>query len=471
MLDLQRVGGHGDLADSGRVNVGLLAQYVLLYLGAPFYHAFGKSILISQVFGAVLIFMTVRKAWQRVQAPRRHALEWGLLFYLAYIGGTALVTALGRSILFGLEQAAAGRYATPALMAWITLLVLHQPWLLRQLQNSQRSVVIPLVVLLVALTGVQWKALRSKDGEILERQVGALAMVMGVRDAERIGRTYYDVEGGIDIARRTAEAQRSVYARPLFAQVASVGRPAGPIPAATCRAGLIERTVVPQDSRYVRVDGWLAKPQALRDPSSVRVVTADGTVVGYAVISGERSGLAQATAGPPPDARVFRGYVRADDAPLPWTLDVLGTGCAGNPESAGLRVDAVARLDANASTVAAEQVLSHQGWDGSDFERSRVAGLQVLGSYVQGDMDTGSVRLQLRRGDRLLLRTGPTNARLRYQINGDKPSLGQVPLAQSWSAWVFDDPALPEQFELTLSDDGDGWGEWMAIAVQAKPGS
>ncbi len=464
--DTQPVGSHGDVVRGGGSSASMLIQYVLLYLGAPFKHAFGKSVLTGQLAGAVLVVLAVRKAWQFVRAPQQHALEWSLLFYVAYIGGTALATGLGRA-LFGLEQAASSRYATPALMAWMAILVLHQPWLLSELRQRRWRVAVPLTVLLLALTPVQWKARKDMDDATLERRAGALSMALGVHDIQQIRTVFYDPLRGVELARQAADAHRSIYRTPAFAQVKSMGQAASTLPTTACQAVIFQRSAVPDDAGYYRVEGAMAKPDGADEPVAARIVAADGSVAGYAVM-GKRSKWYRDAFGLGGDARFFLGYVMASHMAKPWTLDVLGTGCVAHVASTGMRVDTAKKLDASAITVMQDQILTNQGWDGSDFEQSHAAGLRVLGTYIHGDQDTGSVRLALRRGDRLLYRTGPTVARQRFLIDGNRFGAGFLPKTERWSVLVLDDPKLPERFEVTLSDEGSKWGEWMAIAVKDK---
>ena len=152
------------------------------------------------------------------------------------------------------------------------------------------------------------------------------------------------------------------------------------------------------------------------------------------------------------------------------TLDIRGTGCVAKPRSMGILVDAVPHLDADGTSVSVSSVQAEHGWEGADFDRSKLPGLQIRGTFVHGDVDTGAIRLVLHRGDRLLYRTGPSTSRQTYRIGDGRLGKGYLPQAQTWSALVFDDPALPDQFELTLSDEGGSWGEWMAIALKSQPG-
>jgi hypothetical protein len=106
-------------------------------------------------------------------------------------------------------------------------------------------------------------------------------------------------------------------------------------------------------------------------------------------------------------------------------------------------------------------------WRGADFYRSSLTGLRVFGSFIDSDADIGAVTLRMKAGDRLLYRSGPTVGRQLFEVLGDKPLSGVLPLALDWTELRFDGSELPPEFELRLSDQGSGWGEWSAIAVLA----
>ncbi|MNT43661.1 hypothetical protein D3C72_1801450 [compost metagenome] len=106
-------------------------------------------------------------------------------------------------------------------------------------------------------------------------------------------------------------------------------------------------------------------------------------------------------------------------------------------------------------------------WIGSDFYRSGIPGLAVYGSFVNADSDIGSITLKIRRGDRLLYRSGPTSGHQILEIPHSEYSPIVLPNAIEWKLLEFSDKNLPaNEFLIKLSDKGTGWGEWSAIAVR-----
>ncbi len=107
-------------------------------------------------------------------------------------------------------------------------------------------------------------------------------------------------------------------------------------------------------------------------------------------------------------------------------------------------------------------------WQGTDYYKSEIPGLQVVGSWINSDKETGTISLHLHRGEKILYRSGPSVARQFVLINnGDVRSFNTaLPLALEWLILDFSKAQLPEEFDVTLIDAGTSWGEWSAIALQ-----
>lgn len=122
---------------------------------------------------------------------------------------------------------------------------------------------------------------------------------------------------------------------------------------------------------------------------------------------------------------------------------------------------------AKAATVGVSSIVTNE-WKGTDYFRSALPGFRVIGSFVNSENDTGLTTLRLRRGDRLLFRSGPRVAGQYLLINGGGSGkfYTSLPLALEWSVLEFSNPELPEEFSVTFIDAGTRWGEWSAIALQ-----
>lgn len=446
-----------------------LLQYVLLYLGSPFHHLLKlRSLGGAQVFGLVMIALTAVKTVQVLRQPRQHALEVALLAFLGYIIGTAVVTGSGRLMLEGLSQATTSRYTTPALMAWTALLVLYLPWLLQQLAGWRHRVVWPVMLLALVMLAAQWKATRSVRPLLFEKEVGALALALGIADRPQVLTMFYAPQEGVQLARRALDEGLSAFGQPPLRGVdQAMGQHRDILSGTVCTAGLTQMSSVEPASRYVRVRGWLTGPQAaLRATAAAELVGSDGRVAGI-VLTGPRPRKAPDQIGP--DALAFAGYLLASEARRPLHLLSAAGACSTPLIAPAFRIapdlNELAHSGADVRSVAA-----NDGYTGADFAGSSPPGTKVFGSYVQGDADLGSLTLRLRRGSSIALRSGPVSARQQFAIDDGKRFSGTLPQAPEWTVLLFDNPELPEQFTLILSDKGDAWGEWSAVALR-EPGN
>lgn len=91
----------------------------------------------------------------------------------------------------------------------------------------------------------------------------------------------------------------------------------------------------------------------------------------------------------------------------------------------------------------------------------------VFGSFIQADGDKGEISLQLKRGDRILYRSGPTFGKQYLSLNFSNTEIA-LPVSLEWRVLDFSSKALPDSFIATFRDNGENRGEWSAIAVLAS---
>jgi hypothetical protein len=119
-------------------------------------------------------------------------------------------------------------------------------------------------------------------------------------------------------------------------------------------------------------------------------------------------------------------------------------------------------------SVTSEAILPNHQWTGSDSQHSRFDGVTVLGSFIQSDADTGAISLRLKRGDRLLYRSGPTGGRKFIRLNNKDSLRTLLPVSLDWQILEFSNPVLSAEFVISLSDEGSGCGEWSAVALKIE---
>jgi len=313
--------GHGSLAGALLGHPLKFAGYVLNYLGSPFHFAFGaRGIGRAAALLASLFFVAsaARFAARYLRQPRQAAFQLALLFFIAYVAGTAFGTAGGR-LVFGLSQALSPRYTTPALMAWAALMVLYAPALLALQERRRRMAWGAFAVLALLMLAYQLRALQSKADDLFDRSVAALAIELRIKDQEAIGHVAPDT-GVIEVAAQAADRQRSVFGlypyRGAREAMGAVFRPAS-LPA--CQGALDSAVVVHGDEGYLRVTGWLYEAGRRAVPQVVRILDAEGRQRGYA-LGGNDGNAAQAALHKASHLAGYRGYLSAEAGGQALTL-------------------------------------------------------------------------------------------------------------------------------------------------------
>jgi hypothetical protein len=117
-------------------------------------------------------------------------------------------------------------------------------------------------------------------------------------------------------------------------------------------------------------------------------------------------------------------------------------------------------------TISLVAVQAGNEWVGQDFQKTELDEMKLFGSFIESDADMGSITLKMKRGDRLYYRTGPVSDRQTLEILGSNLKPVLLPTSIEWQLLEFSNANLPEVFEAKLTDAGNGWGEWSAIAVK-----
>jgi hypothetical protein len=466
--------GHGSLLLALRTNPLGLIQYVLLYLGGPFYYLFGEGRVaqnLAQLAGLFFLMSSLAFAWKALRAPRESALPLALLTFILYIGLTALGTGGGR-LIFGLKQALSSRYITPALMAWASLFILYLPALPRLPDKIKGKLWLPFLLLLMLMLPVQLKALQSHQRVIFERNLAALALALEIKDQVQIGNVYPHAEPTLTIAKKAAAGDLSVFGRPPLKNARErLGTQSalGATAAAPCQGHLDAGQQIIGEPRYLRVSGWIFNPATHTVPEVLNLADSQGRVVGLALTGQPRPDVAKAVVAPAAAFSGFKGYLSADQQGKTVTLVDTAASCQ-------LRIQvpkiyyrlSQSHFEAANVTVSREQVLPGNEWLGKDHYQSHFDHLVVFGSFRQSDADTGEISLHLRRGDRLLYRSGLTSGHQFVEIVGSSLPPLSLPAVPEWTELEFSAETLPDEFDAKFSDRGSGWEEWSAIAVRAK---
>lgn len=459
------IGGHAPIHQVLREHPLEMLAYSLRYLGGPFYFLargadWGSNLALAA--GLLLVCCTLYRLCRVLAVPLRGP-ELALLFFIAYIVMSAVLTAGGRLFL-GPEKVFSSRYTTPALMAWTALAVLYFPLLRGWGKAWQGLSVLALGVLGLAMLALQLQALKPSEEALFGKRVAALSLAMGVQDKIQIMQVYPDLSRAQMLAGKAVEKGVSVFGQyPLHNVAARMSQP-WPQSGTRCDGGVSTVLPVVGDPTYVRIYGRLRAPDGGPAPGFVRLLAA-GKVVGYAVTGGMIT-----ASGAPATRTGFAGYVKA--AALGGQLLL-----QGEKPACFLPVQLKAPLfsvltsapSPQLTSVGSANVLAGNQWLGADFHRSKIDGMRVYGSSIHGDQDTGTISLRLKRGDRFFYRSGPTAGHQVMAVEG-YPQLSVVmPVLPEWTQLVLDSAAVPSgELVLRISDNGDGWGEWSALALKSE---
>lgn len=326
-------GGHGSLSQAFRDDPGGLVAYLLAYLGGPFYYFMGKGkhgVLLAQIAGLLLIQGSALLAWHTLKAPRQRSQMLAMLFFLLYVGGTALATAGGR-LIFGVEQGLTSRYMTPALMAWAAFFIAAVNCFRPALSPLLRGLrAIAVFALLLSMTRFQLKALESQDQLLYQRSLAALAIELRIPDQEQIAHVFPDARWALQIADGPANHNVSFFGLPPFADLFQrlghhEAKPDSGQPA--CAGYLDELKPVASDSGFSKFRGWVFDASLKRQQSGLWIVQdAHGKVVGFALTGQERPDVAAAV-DPGAGHAGYNGYMQQQAPGTSLTLSNPDTRC------------------------------------------------------------------------------------------------------------------------------------------------
>jgi hypothetical protein len=462
---------HGSLSQALGENPFGLLQYMLRYMGSPFYYLFGEEEfgkLMANLAALFLIGSSACAAIQSLRQPRESALTLALLFFIFYIGGTALGTGGGR-LIFGLNQAFSSRYTTPSLMAWAALLIIYSPTILSALKSRRVLALLPFAVLAFPMIFQQLSALQPKYKVLSNRKTAALALELHVKDEEQIKSVFPVPQTALALAEKASIQNLSVFGEYPFRDAREqlgVSVQQSNLPA--CQGSLDAVAEIDGDVRFVHVYGWIFDPVRKDSPDMIRFLGNQGNVVGYALTGKPRPDVAKAI-----DKRAllagYQGYLLADQMGKKLTLQGEGTTCQMQVKVPVplFSLASIKLLAADSVTIDSANVLPGNQWVGSDSYKSVIDGMQVYGSHINSDADRGTISLRIKRGDRIFYRSGPTGGQQFIEVAENGLSPAKLPVSKDWALIDFNSSILPNRtFVIKLSDNGSGWGEWSAIAVR-----
>lgn len=292
---------HGSVLSSVRHHPIEMAEYVLLYLGAPVWAATAQLSL-AYLTGAIVVVATL--VGLRL-GRNREARALALLAFAVFVCGSAFITAGGRLPL-GLESAFAHRYTTSSLFAWLSLLLYFWANVRRPLARAANAVLFALA--LTAVLSCQVAAFSPNQDQLFALKSAGLALREGVYDSEWTYAVYPRVKP-LQVIAQAAQAR----GLSIFKQC-SQDYPCAPeqtTASRTCEGAidLIKPTGTP--GRYM-ARGWIFDRDAKVQPTDVVIVNAQNDLRGYGIVGSQRPDV-EAVLKLNGDRVGWTGFFRADD--------------------------------------------------------------------------------------------------------------------------------------------------------------
>ena len=480
---------HGSLTDVfgfGLAEFGRLFLYIFKYFGVIF--DVGSPYIYGVVFLVLclVIFVRIFILSKAGRLGTVSVLAKGFVLFLLYYGASTLLTAVGRSSLGVGEIAIAGRYATPVVVAWLGVIIILAELFWPRSRSVDTHVgthrlsdwvQVTAFGIVFCLLGVsQYLSIKHSNlSSEQERGLSMLAMSMDI-GGEELTKFLYPNDAhvrGIFDKHSDRGAAYIVDGQP-YALANRLGQSITQKPFLTCE-GQIDR-IWPVRGGYW-VAGWFVTAdghgrQGL-ERDSLYAVDAAGQVVGAGLKGFSRADVARALPGVKRntgfnaliDARFFEPkQIRADLSLITET----GEGCRFD---LAMQLQYVMELGRN--TLAPPlNILDAVGFEGSDFNRTQIEGGTIVGSYINGDSDVGRMDVQYHPDLSVQIITGPRySANIRVELVVGNEMIASTPIYNPELVWfelnsIFAGQISdPENTIVRFVDAGDGWGEWLAVAI------
>lgn len=306
---------HGSLFHEIINNPLGVAEYTLAYIGLPFYYLLGKNqaaTLLSMLFSASMILWSLRLAYKSLKS--KNTLDIALLFFILYIGGTALGTAGGR-LMFGFEQVLTSRYTTPSLMLWGAFAIIAIPKAEGSLKVRYESFFMASMILLV-MAHSQFQTFTPQDERLYNWSMATLAMEMQVADRDQISHIFPNVPVGLQFSKRASERNIGVFGQTPYRDLKTqIGEKLKrkpeikPLPSNHCYGFIDIAQKVPDTIQYLKIQGWAFENGHRPTKQKVwTVLDREGVVIGFVMTGIERLDVAKAISS---DAKRsgYKGYI------------------------------------------------------------------------------------------------------------------------------------------------------------------
>ena len=309
-IDYIKPVGHPSLL-SGLIDnpLGTL-RYFLLYISGPFYGIFSFYQRLAMAMGGLFLigclwaFKHTLICWYK--GDEQYIKLSGLLAFLVFVGGTALLTSLGRA---GHDPNIPSRYMTPAILGWCCLLVIFTTIYYKNIKKSLFPYMV-FISLPLALLPIQVKALAPPE-HLHVHKVAAVAAALGVHDKKIIDRVYFNMDRLFKIIEPARDKKISIFNEKYIKDMYYFGDKFSLKSSGKCNLYLDKVEEITDSSGYSRVQGWAFDKNIRKVPDYIVFVDSTSHVGGFALTGGARGDVAKAI-DPLALNSGFLGYVLSD---------------------------------------------------------------------------------------------------------------------------------------------------------------
>ncbi|MDR6383858.1 hypothetical protein [Paraburkholderia caribensis] len=270
----------------------VMVKFLLMFFGAPLGFLFHNDVL-TMLVGAAAIVSTIYLALQWMRAVTRNPAFLTLVLFAVHIGAAGAAATISRAN-FGPVAALAGRYETPIMLLYCTLLLqfahLHRSRTATITTVATLSVFIPLMLL-----SSQFEAFSSAGRDnALRRTRAALALNLNIDDRDSIAHVYpqESEDQRRDLKRAVNNGIRynlSVFGLP---EMRSAREAIGKTPASAglrpCDSAVDSVKPIATDPAHVQLTGWAFDAKTHQVPKVIFFVS-DGVVTGAGLTGFDRS--------------------------------------------------------------------------------------------------------------------------------------------------------------------------------------
>ncbi|WP_288193235.1 hypothetical protein [uncultured Phyllobacterium sp.] len=459
-------------------NLDTILLFLLRLLGSPFYHLLGSSDRFHQVeiIGLVYLLLLSTKTIQLLRQKSSAPVDWALATFALYVVLSYAGASVSRSNV-GMALAVTTHYTTPSLLGWMALAILHFDCFQQQLSAAWRF--IAFFVFSLVIVTYQYSALGYFSGPLFDWKVATLGLALGADD-QIAQRRLAAPESYREIKRYSEPAYQSNFSYFQSIPFSGIREQLGQISAENKQPNLQGCSIAPfqmmttTDPKFFRFSSFIELDAARSNtyPDFVRILDEKNRQLGFALV---QSGWRDRREITPVNGKYrfkVEGYVASS---IGRHIDIVAE--AGGKQVCNVSTEIPSQpmqlkipfAYGSSGDLPIAQVSNVKDITGGDGLQTNLCsyGLQVLGTFgPDGDATKAALRFQLRSGQSFLYRSGPTAGNQRLSIVDGSQFL--MPQALDWLEVTLD-PSLygnKDSIDVSVLDEGSGWGEWSAIAVR-----